>query len=296
MSCRAAVITVSDKGFRGERTDTSGPAVKAALANAGYDVVYSSIIPDERTMIEEELIKCTDELGITLVVTTGGTGFSPRDVTPEATLAVIGRETRGIPEQMRAESMKITPRGCLSRAVAGIRGNSLIINLPGSERAALENLNAVLEPIEHGVDMLKSLGSADCALTEIKPPVPNMELWLKEAKADVSARDTGMYLIHNGIVRQSARAAVREGRDDAPPVQGMIISCDREKLDLAVAETRAMSGITYVRVWINEGTLSVGEDIMFVLVGGDIRPHVISALEFLVGKIKTDCLNETELI
>ena len=166
MSYTAAVITVSDKGYRGEREDTSGPAICALMEERGYKVAYKSIIPDEAEMIRNELIKCADELKISLVLTTGGTGFSPRDVTPEATLAVIERETRGIPELMRAESMKITPRGCLSRSAAGIRGGTLIINLPGSRKAALENLNAVIDPVGHGLDMLASAGSADCAAPE----------------------------------------------------------------------------------------------------------------------------------
>ena len=163
MSYTAAVITVSDKGFRGEREDTSGPAV-AALAEAhGLRVVYRSIVPDERADIKAELIRCADEKNISLVLTTGGTGFSPRDITPEATLAVVERETRGIPEAMRAASMKITPRGCLSRSAAGIRGGTLIVNLPGSEKAAKENLLAVIDALTHGLDMLASSGSANCA-------------------------------------------------------------------------------------------------------------------------------------
>ena len=166
MNYSAAVITVSDKGYRGEREDTSGPAICALLEEHGYDIRYVAIIPDEAEMIQAELIKCADELKASLVLTTGGTGFSPRDVTPEATLAVIERETRGIPELMRAESVKITPRGCLSRSVAGIRGSTLIINLPGSKKAALENLNAVIDPVGHGMDMLASAGSADCAAPE----------------------------------------------------------------------------------------------------------------------------------
>lgn len=163
MSFTAAVITVSDMGYRGEREDTSGPAVCAITADHGFEVVYTSIVPDEPDMIKAELVKCADELGISLVLTTGGTGFSPRDITPEATLAVIERETRGIPELMRAESMKITPRGCLSRSVAGIRCGTLIINLPGSKKAACENLLAVIDPVEHGLEMLASAGSANCA-------------------------------------------------------------------------------------------------------------------------------------
>lgn len=162
MRFTAAVITVSDKGFRGERVDTSGPALCAMVGETGWDVIHTAIIPDERDVIEKELIRCADEIGAALVLTTGGTGFSPRDITPEATLAVVERQTPGIPEAMRAESMKITPKGCLSRSAAGIRGRTLIVNLPGSEKAAKENLAAVLKPIRHGVEMLLGEGSADC--------------------------------------------------------------------------------------------------------------------------------------
>lgn len=163
MNDTAAVITVSDKGARGERVDTSGPALCAELERSGWKVVYTALVPDSMEQIKAELIKCADEKGISLVLTTGGTGFSPRDVTPEATLAVIEREARGIPEAMRFASMAITPRGCLSRSVAGIRGGTLIVNLPGSEKAAKENLSAVIDPLRHGVDILLSGGSADCA-------------------------------------------------------------------------------------------------------------------------------------
>ena len=166
MAYTAAVITISDKGARGEREDKSGPALCALALEHGYDVVCTSIIPDEIDQIKAELLRCCDELGVRLVLTTGGTGFSPRDVTPEATMAVVERATPSIPELMRAESMKITPRGCLSRSAAGIRGRSLIINLPGSPKAAKENLLAVIEPIKHGLDMLASEGSADCAAPE----------------------------------------------------------------------------------------------------------------------------------
>lgn len=163
MSYTCAVITVSDKGYAGEREDTSGPAVCAVAEENGFTVTKKSIVPDNFDMIKTELKKCADELKIDLVLTTGGTGFSPRDITPEATLAVIERETRGIPEAMRAESMKITPRGCLSRSAAGIRGRTLIINLPGSPKAAVENINAVIDAVKHGMDMLASEGSANCA-------------------------------------------------------------------------------------------------------------------------------------
>ena len=159
----AAVITISDKGYQGERVDTSGPNLCNILKEKGYDVVYTSILPDDKEMIQAELCKCADELGIALVLTTGGTGFSPRDITPEAAMAVIERPTPGIPEAMRAESMRITPKGCLSRSVAGIRGRSLIITLPGSRKASAENILAVIDPVEHGLEMLLGEGSADCA-------------------------------------------------------------------------------------------------------------------------------------
>lgn len=163
MAYTAAVITISDKGYRGEREDTSGPNLVQILQDRGFDVVYTSILPDEREMISEALRKCADEMGIALVLTTGGTGFSPRDITPEAAMDVIERSTPGIPEAMRAESMRITPKGCLSRSVAGIRGRTLIITLPGSKKASAENILAVIDPVAHGLDMLYSEGSADCA-------------------------------------------------------------------------------------------------------------------------------------
>ena len=164
MKFTAAVITVSDRCSRGERVDTSGPALCRLLEERGFSVEYRALIPDEADQISAELVKCADELKTALILTTGGTGFSPRDVTPEATKAVIERETPGIPEVMRAESMKITPRGCLSRSAAGIRGTSLIINLPGSEKGARENLLAVIDPVIHGLEILASAGPADCAV------------------------------------------------------------------------------------------------------------------------------------
>lgn len=158
----AAVITVSDKGYAGQREDTSGPNLVRILEENDYDVVYTTIVPDDKQMIQDVLKKCADELKIALVLTTGGTGFSPRDITPEATMAVVERPTPGIPEAMRAESMKITPKGCLSRSTAGIRGRSLIINLPGSKKASQENILAVIGAVEHGLEMLYSEGSANC--------------------------------------------------------------------------------------------------------------------------------------
>ena len=163
MTYTAAVITVSDKGYLGQREDTSGPNLVQILTDRGFDVTYTAIVPDDSAMIQSQLCKCADELSIALILTTGGTGFSPRDITPEATMAVVERPTPGIPEAMRAESMRITPKGCLSRSAAGIRKRSLIINLPGSKKASQENILAVIDPVHHGLEMLYSEGSADCA-------------------------------------------------------------------------------------------------------------------------------------
>ena len=153
-SYTAAVITVSDKGAWGEREDLSGPAVAQLLKGAGFQVVREEIVPDERSRIAGALIACANA-DIALVVTTGGTGFTPRDITPEATMDVCERLTPGIPEAMRAESLKITDRAILSRQQAGIRQKTWIINLPGSPKAARENLSAVLPSIPHGLDMLR---------------------------------------------------------------------------------------------------------------------------------------------
>ena len=140
MKYTAAVITVSDMGSRGLRQDTSGPAVRAMLEEAGFSVAHTAILPDEMEQISAELRDCADRRRIDLIVTTGGTGLSPRDVTPEATRAVLEREIPAIPVAMWMEGLKVTPRAMLSRAVAGIRGSSLLLNLPGSEKAARENL------------------------------------------------------------------------------------------------------------------------------------------------------------
>ena len=298
MKYTAAVITVSDKGYRGERVDTSGPAICAIARENGFEVVHTAIVPDEKDMIQAELIHCADELKISLVLTTGGTGFSPRDITPEATLAVVERETRGIPEAMRAESLRITPRGCLSRSAAGIRGRTLIVNLPGSEKAAKENLLGVIGALDHGLDMLASSGSADCAAADQRPKkqqAPSMDAWLKEAKRDASAAGCGMYLFHNGVVRETARARVRDGAENTAAVSGMNFSYDAEKVEEARQAALQMPGISYARVWLNSGALQVGDDIMLVLVGGDIRPHVIDALQTLVGEIKNHCVTEQEV-
>ncbi len=150
----AAVVVLSDRGFRGEREDLTGPLVKNILLNAGYRVVSAALLPDDRPAIERELVRLCDELGVNLAVTAGGTGFSPRDVTPEATLAVGERNVPGLPELMRAESLRITPRAALSRAAAVIRGRTLIVNLPGSVKGAEECLGFILDTLGHGLDIL----------------------------------------------------------------------------------------------------------------------------------------------
>ena len=123
---------------------------------------------------------------------------------------------------------------------------------------------------------------------------PSMDAWLAEAKRHESAPKIGMYLTHNGVVRQSARAKVRLGAEDTNPVTGMYFAYDREKVDGVIADTYKMEGIYYIKVWLNEGELTLGDDIMYVLVGGDIRPHVVDALQYLVGRIKSECVTETE--
>ena len=124
---------------------------------------------------------------------------------------------------------------------------------------------------------------------------PSMDLWLEEAKQHESAGKVGMYLIHNGVVRETARAQVREGAEDTRPVAAMEFSYDRDKLDAAVADTYKLPGIYYIRTWLAEGRLQAGDDIMSVLIGGDIRPHVMDALDYLVGRIKAECVIETEI-
>ncbi len=151
---QASVITVSDKGYAGERQDLSGPLVAEMLKAAGYHVLTVAIVPDNRAMIETELRRHADDLGAALIMTTGGTGFSQRDVTPEATAAVCERMVPGIPEAMRTYCLSITPRAMLSRAVAGLYHNSLIVNLPGSPKAVRENLEPILPTLDHGLSML----------------------------------------------------------------------------------------------------------------------------------------------
>ncbi len=127
-----------------------------------------------------------------------------------------------------------------------------------------------------------------------KKTPPSVEEWLREAKADPAASKVGMFLVHNGVVRQTPKAQVRQGFDDGSSVKGMIFSYDAEKVEAAIAETYRLNGIYYIKVWLNEGQLEVGDDIMYLLIGGDIRPHVVDALQFLIGKIKSECVEEIE--
>lgn len=156
----ACVITVSDRCAAGSREDKSGPAIRKMLSDHGYDCVYTAIVPDEKSDIIRALNQAVDR-EISLILTSGGTGFSPRDVTPEATEEVYEKHVPGIPEAMRLASLKITPRAILSRETAGIKDRSLIINLPGSPKAATENLEAVIDPVRHGLNILLNLES-DC--------------------------------------------------------------------------------------------------------------------------------------
>ena len=151
---KAAVLTVSDRSFRGERPDAGGPLVVEILKNAGYAVTETAIVPDEKGRIEAALRQWCDREPVDLIVTTGGTGFAPRDVTPEATEDVIERRVPGIPEAMRAFSLTITKRAMLSRATAGIRKGTLIVNLPGSPKAVRECLEVIIEALGHGIEIL----------------------------------------------------------------------------------------------------------------------------------------------
>ena len=161
-SFKAAVITVSDKGARGERVDESGPAAKEMLEEAGYEVVETLIIPDEPEELRTELIRLADEVRADLVVTSGGTGFSMRDPTPEATLAVADRLAPGIAEAIRYQSMAVTNRAMLSRGVSVIRRQTVIVNLPGSPKAVRESLGYILDSLDHGIRILRGSAS-ECA-------------------------------------------------------------------------------------------------------------------------------------
>ncbi|MCH7811915.1 MAG: MogA/MoaB family molybdenum cofactor biosynthesis protein, partial [Chloroflexi bacterium] len=154
MSIRAGVLTISDKGSRGERTDTSGAAIGELLTTIDAAIERSNVLPDERDQIAQTLAEWADSGDLDLIVTTGGTGLGPRDVTPEATAEVIERPVPGLDELMRATGLKHTPMAALSRGIAGVRGRCLILNLPGSEKGVRENLGAVLDLLPHAVDLL----------------------------------------------------------------------------------------------------------------------------------------------
>ena len=159
---RAAIITASDSGYRGEREDKSGPVIREILEKEGYEVVAMELLPDDRAMLAGKMQEIADSGKADLILTTGGTGFSQRDVTPEATEEVIERRVPGIPEAMRAYSMTITKRAMLSRATAGIRGTTLIINLPGSPKAVRESLEYIIGALDHGLEILSG-EATDCA-------------------------------------------------------------------------------------------------------------------------------------
>ena len=151
----AAVLTVSDRSSRGERADKSGRVIEELLQSIGSEIKEYRIVPDERDIIAQSLRELSDNVQVDLIVTTGGTGLAPRDVTPEATLEVIDKRIPGFEEAMRAESIKITPHGMLSRAVSGLRGKTLIINLPGSPKAVRETLAVVLPALPHAVELIR---------------------------------------------------------------------------------------------------------------------------------------------
>ena len=156
------IITSSDKGYRGEREDKSGQVIEEIVSQNGIKVIKKVVLPDEKDLLEKEMINMCDNLNVNLLLTTGGTGFSKRDITPEATKSVIEREALGIVEAIRFYSLQITKRAMLSRATSGIRQNTLIINLPGSPKACKEALDFVLDDVKHGIEIL--LGEAkECA-------------------------------------------------------------------------------------------------------------------------------------
>ncbi|MCX7708339.1 MAG: MogA/MoaB family molybdenum cofactor biosynthesis protein [Clostridia bacterium] len=162
---KVGILTASDKGHAGERSDESGKVIAELVREISAEVMEYVIVPDERPVISSSLKRMCDELGIDLVLTTGGTGFSPRDITPEATLDVIERQVPGIPEAMRAKSMEITSRAMLSRAVAGIRNRTLIVNLPGSPKGVRECLRVILPVLPHAIEILKGQ-TGECARPE----------------------------------------------------------------------------------------------------------------------------------
>jgi molybdopterin adenylyltransferase len=162
MGFKAVIITVSDRGARGEREDGSGPEIASLLQTMGVEIIARRIIPDEKEMIRLALIEWSEGDKADIILTTGGTGVSPRDVTPDATREVIERELPGMAEAMRRQSMTVTPHAMISRALVGIRGRTLIINLPGSPKGARENLNVVLPALAHAIEKIKG-DESECA-------------------------------------------------------------------------------------------------------------------------------------
>ena len=159
---KVAILTISDRGSKGEREDLSGPLIREMVKDLPAEVIHYEVIPDEKEVIIKALKKSADRLKADLILTTGGTGLSPRDVTPDATLKVIGKEVPGFSEAMRAESLKKTPHAMISRAIVGIRGSTLIVNLPGSPQSVKENLSVILPALPHALSKLKG-DPSECA-------------------------------------------------------------------------------------------------------------------------------------
>jgi len=155
MTIRFGILTLSDRSARGERIDSSGPALARLIEAEGWSIARQSLLPDDESAIRDLLVLWVDSGEVDVILTTGGTGFAPRDITPEATRAVIDREAPGLAEAMRVASLKITPHAMLSRNIAGIRGKTLIINLPGSPKGAVENLQVVLPVLPHAIQLLR---------------------------------------------------------------------------------------------------------------------------------------------
>lgn len=165
------ILTISDKGSRGERVDESGKVIREVLAKLDVDVRKYEVVPDEVDVICSKLVEWSDQTQLDLIMTTGGTGLSPRDVTPEATLRAVHKLAPGFAEVMRAESLKVTPMGMLSRAVAGVRGKTLIINLPGSPKAVKECLGAIMPALAHAVEVVR--GEATECAAQVKSQIQN---------------------------------------------------------------------------------------------------------------------------